>query len=246
MNKGTSRAARATIIGAVISASFLVMACKKPPVAGAECKKPGEVQCLDKKTGVFCIQGKWESLACEGPTGCMTVVGEGSCTHSEYKVGEGCLEEGKPACSGDHKSMIKCDTGHWKLIDECKGVLGCVSNAEGAKCDLGASAVGSPCTKENEGNAACTEDKKRLLLCKGGKMTLGATCKGMHGCRQKGTELECDETISDLGDTCDSSEYEGKFACSTDKKTKLVCKNNKMVKDRACKCSVMIDKVNCD
>ena len=38
----------------------------------------------------------------------------------------------------------------------------------------------------------------------------------------------------------------GKFACSLDKKTRLVCKNNKFVKDKTCKCSVLIDKVNCD
>lgn len=246
MHKGSSKGARFIVISAVIAASVVVIACKKPPVAGAACTKEGDVQCQDKKVGLFCVKGKWEALACEGPTGCMSVMGDGSCTHTEYAVGEACLKDGEPSCSGDRKSMIKCEAGHWKLVDQCKGALGCVSNVEGAKCDLGASSVGSPCTKENEGNASCTEDKKNLLLCKSGKMVLGATCKGMHGCRQRGTELECDETISDLGDTCDSSEYEGKFACSTDKKTRLVCKNNKMVKDRACKCSVMIDKVNCD
>jgi hypothetical protein len=161
-------------------------------------------------------------------------------------VGEPCLDEGKPECTGDHKASIKCENAHWKLVDKCNGALGCVSNAMGTKCDLGASTEGSPCTKENEGNASCTPDAKGLLLCKSGKMVLGAKCKGMHGCRQLGTQLECDETIADLGDVCDSSEYEGKFACSTDKKTRLVCKSNKFVKDRACKCSVMIDKVNCD
>jgi len=247
MHTGSSGYGRFVVVFAVIGAAIaLTPACKKAPVAGAACTKEGDVQCQDKKVGLFCVQGKWEALACEGPTGCMSVMGDGSCTHTEYKVGEACLTEGKPECSGDRKQAIKCVTGHWKLMDECKGALGCVSNVEGTKCDLGASSVGSPCTKENEGNASCTEDKKNLLLCKSGKMVLGATCKGMHGCRQRGTELECDETISDLGDTCDSSEYEGKFACSTDKKMRLVCKSNKMVKERACKCSVMIDQVNCN
>lgn len=230
-----------------VFAALVPLACSKAPKPGDACKDDqGTIKCVDKTSGVICVAGKWESIACEGPTGCMTVVGEGSCTHTNYAVGEPCLEEGKPECSGDHKSMIKCEKNHWALVDKCAGALGCVSNAEGTKCDLGAATLGSACTKENEGNASCTPDAKSLLICKGGKMTLGATCKGMHGCRQKGTELECDETISDLGDTCDSSDYEGKFACSTDKKTRLVCKNNKMVKDKACKCSVMIDQVNCD
>jgi hypothetical protein len=231
---------------AAFSASILLVACSKPPTPGASCKTKGEIQCIDKKTGAVCVNGKWESMACEGPTGCMSVAGSGSCTHSNYAVGEACLEEGKPECSGDHKSMMKCENSHWKLVNTCAGALGCVSNALGTKCDLGASTEGSPCTKQNEGNASCTPDAKSLLLCKGGKMIIGARCKGMHGCRQLGTKLDCDETIADLGDVCDSSEYEGKFACATDKKTRLVCKNDKFVKDRACKCSVLIDKVNCD
>ncbi|NOU30034.1 MAG: hypothetical protein HOO96_19190 [Polyangiaceae bacterium] len=237
-----------TVIAVAAALSFVgVVACSKPK-AGAACSaaQAGKFKCVDKQNGLVCVGGKWEALSCEGPIGCMTVVGEGSCTHLKYEVGEPCLEEGKPECSGDRKAMIKCENNHWKLLDKCTGALGCVANAKGAKCDLGAAEAGSTCTPQNEGNAACTPDKKALLLCKSGKMVLGATCKGMHGCRQKGTTLECDETISELGDTCDSSEYEGKFACNPDKTMRLVCKSNKMVKDRACKCSVMIDKVNCN
>ncbi len=227
-------------------ALLATFACGKKPKPGAACAQKGAIQCLDKTTGVICAGGKWETLTCEGPTGCMTVVGTGSCTHTRYAVGEPCMEEGKPECTGDRKAMIKCENSHWKLLNTCGGNLGCVSNAKGAKCDLGAATEGSGCTKENEGNASCTPDKKSLLICRSGKMTLGATCKGMHGCRQTGTTLECDETISELGDVCDSSEYEGKFACTPDKKTRLVCKSNKMVKDRACRCSVMIKDVRCD
>ncbi len=237
---------RIALVLVVVSLTVAAAACKKPPTPGATCSTKGEVQCLDKTTGALCVGGKWESVTCEGPTGCMSVAGSGSCTHHNYAVGEGCLKEGKPECSGDRKSMLKCENAHWKLVNTCAGSLGCVSNAAGTKCDLGAATDGSACTKENEGNASCTPDAKSLLLCKGGKMTIGAQCKGIHGCRQLGTKLDCDETIGELGDVCDSSEYEGKFACSVDKKTRLVCKNNKFVKDKSCKCSVLIDKVNCD
>ena len=236
----------ALLVTVVTLSGIVVAACGKKPKAGEACKTAGEVQCADKTTGLFCIGGKWEPLGCEGPTGCMSVAGTGSCTHDVFVVGEVCQKDGETTCSGDHKAMVKCEANHWKLIDKCGGVLGCVSNANGVKCDLGASTEGSPCTKENEGNASCTPDAKGLLICKGGKMHLAAKCKGMHGCRQQGTTLDCDETIADLGDVCDSSEYEGKFACAADKKMRLVCKSNKMIKDKACKCSVMIDKVNCD
>jgi hypothetical protein len=228
-------------------AATLNLSCNKKEVkAGDPCEKQGEIQCVDKKNGAFCTNGKWEVMACEGPTGCMSVAGSGSCTHHEYAVGEPCFDEGKPECSGDKKTMLKCENAHWKALNECKGALGCVANAEGAKCDLGASAPGDACTKENEGNGSCTEDGKALLLCKNEKMVVAAQCGGRHGCRQRGTELVCDETVAALGDACDSSEYEGKFACTPDQKTRLVCKSGKMIKDRDCKCSVLIDQVNCN
>jgi hypothetical protein len=221
-------------------------ACNKTPKEGDPCKEKGAIKCLDKKTGVVCAGGKWEKLTCEGSTGCMSVMGDGSCTHTNYAVGEPCLEEGKPECSGDHKAMMKCENAHWKLLDKCEGVLGCVSNVDGAKCDLGASTEGSPCTKENEGNGSCTPDGKALLICHDGKMRVEATCKGMHGCRQLGEKLDCNETVADLGDACDSHSYEGKFACTPDNKTRLVCKSKKFVKEKDCKCSVLIDAVNCE
>jgi len=225
--------------------SLSSLACNKTVKEGDACTQVGEIQCIDDKTGGFCVEGKYEALACEGATGCMSVAGSASCNHSAYKVGEPCFEEGKPECSGDKKAMLECKSNRWVLIDECKGALGCVANAEGAKCDLGAAAAGDACTPENEGNAACTEDKSALLLCKGGTMTVLSTCKGMHGCRQQGTTLDCSSTIADLDDPCDPLGYEGKFACTPDKKTRLVCKEGKMIKDQDCACSVMIDDVSC-
>jgi len=225
-------------------ALLLTCGCSKKDVKpGDPCETQGEIQCVDKQTGAFCVDGKYEALTCEGATGCMMVAGSGSCTHQNYQVGEACFQEGVPQCTGDKKAMIKCEKSHWVKMNDCKGALGCVANAEGAKCDLGASAAGEDCTAENEGNAACTEDKKSLLLCKGGKMQLASTCKGRHGCRQKGTELECDSSFADLDDPCLE---EGGMACNADKTTRLVCKGGKMAKERDCKCSVMIDQVNCN
>ncbi len=220
-------------------------ACNKTVKAGDACTEFGEIQCIDGKTGGFCIDGKYEALTCEGATGCMSVAGSASCTHNEHKVGEPCTEDGEPQCTGDKKGMIKCENHRWKLLEECNGKLGCVANANGAKCDLGAAAAGDACTPENEGNAACTEDKAALLICKGGKMEVLSTCKGMHACRQKGTELECNSQIADLDDPCDYMLYEGKFACTPDKSARLVCKEGKFIKDQDCACNVMIDEVTC-
>jgi hypothetical protein len=245
MPSPTRPALRNAVVFSLVALSLTVLTagCKKAKPGGA-CKTKGDIQCVDKTTGVICVNNVWETLACEGPIGCMTVAGSGSCTHTKYAVGEPCMNEGEPQCSGDRKAMIKCESAHWKLLNKCGGALGCVANVNGAKCDLGAASAGDACTKENEGNASCTPDKKNLLVCKGGKMTLAQTCKGMHGCRQLGTKLECMQTIADLGDPCEGND--GGYACTPDKKSRLVCKGGKMVKERDCKCSVMIDKVNCN
>lgn len=242
----SSSALRNAIVLSLVSLSLFGMTACKKAKPGEACKTKGEIKCIDKTTGVICVNDKWETLTCEGATGCMSVAGSGSCTHTKYAVGEPCMNEGEPQCTGDRKAMVKCENGHWKLLNKCTGNLGCVANVNGAKCDMSVGAEGDTCTPENEGNASCTADKKNILLCKSGKMTVAAHCRGMHGCRQLGKSIECDETIGDLNDICDSSDWEGKFACSQDKKMRLVCKNNKFVKDRDCKCSVMIDKVNCN
>lgn len=175
----------------------------------------------------------------------MMTAGKGSCTHQDYAVGEPCFEEGEPQCTGDGKGMIKCENNRWILLNECNGALGCVAYVKGAKCDLGAAAAGDDCTPENEGNASCTEDGSALLLCKDGKMVVESTCKGMHGCRQMGKSLECNSQIADLDDPCDKKFYDGKFACTPDKKMRLVCKDGTFQKEQDCSCNVMIDDVTC-
>jgi hypothetical protein len=236
------------ILAATLLASiaFVAVACKKPPKPGATCTKEWATECLDKNNAVMCVSSKWEAIACRSVTGCMDMGSDGndSCSNDTQNVGEPCKEEGNYGCSTDQKAILKCDSKHWTKVDDCNGQHGCVSNAQGASCDKGTQTVGASCTADNEGNGSCTPDARALLVCKSGKMVVGATCKGMHGCRQMGSKLDCNQTIADVGDPCEG--YEGKYACSTDKKTRLSCKGGKMVKDKACKsCSVLIDEVQC-
>lgn len=224
----------------------LAAACKKKVMkAGDPCKKEWATDCTDKKNAMVCVNGKLEALACRDNVGCMDMGdGDDNCSNGTHNVGEPCKEEGNFECSVDTKAMLKCDSKHWTKVDDCKGQHGCVSNAKGATCDKGSGNPGDPCTPENEGNAACTGDGKNLLICHKGTMNIGATCKGMNGCRQAGDKLDCNETIADLGDPCEGDE--GKTACSTDKKTRLVCKSAKFAKDKVCKsCTVLIDQIQC-
>lgn len=230
---------------AAVALSLGNVACKKPPKAGDACKKEWATSCTGKATAVTCVDGKWVAVQCRDVVGCMDMGDENdNCSNSTQNVGEPCKDEGNPSCSVDGKAMLKCESKHWVKIDDCNGQHGCVSNAKGATCDKGTETEGAACTASNEGNGSCTPDGKSLLVCHGGKMVVAATCKGMHGCRQQGTKLECNHQIADVGDPCEG--YDGSYACATDKKTRLQCKGGKMVKDKVCKsCSVMIDEIQC-
>jgi hypothetical protein len=236
--------ATAASVSMAIVLAFSSVACKKPAKAGGACTKEWATDCTDKRSALVCVSGKLEVLACRSATGCMDM-GDGNddCTNDTEDVGEPCREEGTFGCSVDTKGLMKCDGKHWMRIDDCKGQNGCTSNAAGAKCDKGTETAGASCSPENEGNGACAPDGKSLLMCRSGKMVVAATCKGLNGCRQQGTDLDCNQTIADVGDPC----YEGKFACSTDKKSRLQCRNGKMVTQKACKsCTVMIQEVQCE
>jgi hypothetical protein len=232
-------------VALVAVVAVLAVACKKPMKAGDACKKEWATDCTDKTHALVCVSGKLEAVGCRDNVGCMDVGdGDDNCSNNNQNVGEPCKAEGNFSCSVDSKAMLKCDSKHWTKVDDCKGQHGCVSNAQGATCDQGTESLGASCTPQNEGNGSCTPDGKSLLVCHSGKMVVGATCKGMNGCRQAGTKLDCNQTLADLGDPC--GDYEGKYACAPDKKTRLVCKGGKMVKDKVCKsCSVMIQDVQC-
>jgi hypothetical protein len=231
----------------VVVMAVLVLAagaCKKHGKAGDPCKTEWSTDCTDKKDALVCVSGKLEALACRSINGCMDM-GDGNddCSNETQMMGEPCKDEGNYSCSIDAKEMLKCDSKHWIMVDDCKGQNGCQSSASGAKCDKGTETAGASCSAQNEGNGSCSPDGKSLLMCRSGKMVLAATCKGLNGCRQRGTDLDCNQTVADIGDPC----FEGKYACSTDRKTRLQCRSGKMAKDRTCNksCSVMIEEVQC-
>lgn len=234
---------RLVLTGAVaLSMVVLLAACGKPKAGGA-CKTEAEVKCTDDKNALVCTSGKWEALPCRGLNGCMSMMGSpGTCTNDGFKEGEPCPDdEGNPECSSDHKASLKCVDKHWKKVNDCNGQHGCVSNAQGTNCDMGTSDVGSTCTKENEGNVACSPDKKSELVCEKGKMIVMSECKGLHGCRQLGDKLDCDRSLADIGDACSAAEK----ACNPTKKMLLTCKDGKFAKSKDCSCATFVDNVQC-
>jgi len=233
------RSRHVAVVLAAVFAVVLVAACKPKP--GAKCKKEGETKCVGDKAALVCAGGKWEALPCRGLNGCLI----NSCTNEGYLEGEPCTEEGNWNCSVDKKAMFQCSGAHWVKKSDCRGQHGCVANASGANCDMGTGEIGDMCSSDNEGNGACSGDKKSLLVCKAGKMVLDANCRGQHGCRQTGDKLQCDDSISKVGDPCRG---ENNPSCSEDKKQLHKCKGGKIVLEKACKggCQVFLDEIRCN
>jgi hypothetical protein len=234
-----------TAFAAMFAIFSLTAACSKPKL-GAACTKEGATSCVNDTSALICVDSKWESKACTSVTGCMSMgINEGKCTSDGNAVGEPCPDdEGNPSCSTDKKAMLKCTKKHWVKVDDCSGSRGCVSNADGANCDKGTAAEGEACTKSNEGNAACSPDKTKLLVCKGGKMVASSYCKGQNGCREQGDQINCDDSLAAVGDPCDE---EGEAACSMEKKDFLRCKGGKFTKEKSCsQCTPFLDNIQCD
>jgi hypothetical protein len=79
--------------------------------------------------------------------------------------------------------------------------------------------------------AACSLDKKALLHCETGKMSVAMTCHGPAGCRVDGEDLHCDYTNATPGEPCDIED----FTCSADGKSQLRCDGAHWSVSNACK-----------
>lgn len=110
--------------------------------------------------------------------------------------------------------------------------------------------VGDTCSNMYEGAFACSHDKKKAVICRGGKFTAQADCKGRGGCSMDGARLHCDATLSDKGEAC---ERPGTYACTQNLKEMLICSSDmKWDAWRSCRgidaCQVKNggNEVNCD
>lgn len=156
------------------------------------------------------------------------------------KVGDSCTA-GQAACQ-DAQSELVCEDGKF-VAAACKGPAGCKVDGSTMRCDVSANTAADTCAKASEGHASCGSDKKSKVVCTGGKYAVGA-CRGPDGCKEEGSTVTCDVSISVVGDGCDGSSY----ACSVDKKSVLQCKGGKFAVHEACKkaCGTKGDAVGCD
>lgn len=220
-------------------AALLVSACKPKP--GAKCGKEGETVCAGDKAALICSGEKWVALACRGLSGCIA----SSCSNEGFFEGEPCIEDGASSCRADGKAMLKCAARRWAKTSDCRGPRGCAGSASGASCDMATAEPGDLCSPDNEGNGACSVDKKELLVCTGGKMSPYTPCRGPNGCRPAGAKLDCDTTIGRLGDACHP---DGDTSCSEDKQQQLKCAGATVTLDKPCPrgCRVVSNESRCN
>ncbi|MEZ4223057.1 MAG: hypothetical protein R3B13_19090 [Polyangiaceae bacterium] len=169
-----------------------LLACKSDPKPGASCKNEGEASCQGKSTILTCRSGKWEEVACKGPEGCAAQGAIVKCDETLAQEGDPC---GNPegdhySCSVDKTHELKCEASKWKMIGKCGGPKGCAPGAVMIDCDNSVATIGDLCGKDED--AACSKDKKAILVCQGGKFKESQKCEDDTSCKAEGLFVKCE------------------------------------------------------
>ena len=172
------------------------------------------------------------------------VVAAAGCNNAS--TGGTCSREGDSLCL-DTKTELVCQNGKY-MASPCKGAKGCFSHEREHLCDVTRNDDGDVCPHAAEGHVACAIDGKNQILCRNG-VYRKLPCRGSGGCKVKGGEAHCDESVGAVGDACDHWIETG-YACSVDRQSELVCQDSKMVVAQPCRgpkeCTVKSDKIYCD
>jgi hypothetical protein len=141
-------------------------------------------------------------------------------------AGGSCGAEGLAQCQ--EGAVLLCRSGTWTRVP-CRGPDGCAVE-DGARCDDSIGEEGDPCVLS--GQHSCGSDKKRALVCDGGKFRRWMSCRGPKGCSMSGGTVTCDSSAQgNEGDPCDAP---GQKTCSNDRKSELECRDGVFVKSRDC------------
>jgi hypothetical protein len=205
---------------------FAAAGCKPKP--GGRCSI-GAKACLDGHTSLICVDSKYTEAPCAGPDGCLQTGRQVDCDDTIASKGDSCDEPEDLACSADKKSELRCRSNHFVVASSCRGPTGCFFTGNKLHCDTDLADLSDPC--EDKDDLACSLDKKALYKCDGAKYDTESTCRGPKGCVIEGTSVKCDHHVAEVGDACHT---ESAYACTSDRKTLLICRQNKFKKDKGC------------
>jgi hypothetical protein len=239
--QGSSIAQPRRLLAPLALAAIVVGAsCKDAPKSGANCANAATLVCADEKTALYCMSGTYAPIACHGPRGCAGDPPNTSCDTQLAEEAEACIGVVESyACSVDHKKGLVCRDGRWALWRTCKGPDGCTwKGKSNVECDATAADASDPCGVA--GSVACSSDKKSLLICRNDKFETYKACRGPNGCVIKkgggapsagARAADCDNSVGQEGDACDVMDDK---ICAVDRKSQLICRGSKYVKDKDC------------
>jgi len=139
-------------------------------------------------------------------------------------------------CVKDHTSCLGASAGLYCSADttnkvmSCRGPGGCTTAGGKTTCDNDIAAPADGCSTESDG--ACTADRATLLKCTGERFEVIDTCKGPGACAVVADHLLCDNDVADVGDPCSNT---GNFACASDHKVALECKDKRYQIIQSCR-----------
>ena len=204
----------------------LTTSCKAKP--GGRCSG-SQTACEDPHTGLFCLDGKYTEMTCNGPDGCVTSGKQVDCDNTIAAKGDGCSEPEDLACTADKKGELRCRGGHFVVASTCRGPTGCFFTGNKLHCDTDVADSNDPC--EEKDDLACSVDKKALFKCDGQKYDMESSCRGPKGCSIDGNNVSCDHHVAELGDPC---RFESSYACTGDRKALLACHALKFKQEKKC------------
>lgn len=214
------------------------------PKAGRACNPEGKEVCAGKSSALLCLEGKWTPMACRGSKGCSGEGAVAECDQSVARAADACHLESAVTCTEDKRQSLECKGNEWVQSESCGGPQGCTRGVMGASCDSSIAKETDKCT--HPGSQACSADKKARMTCTAGHFALAEHCRGPEACKSTGRRVVCDNSLAAVGEPCDLADN---FACSTDFRSILVCREGKYAVDTKCKmttsCHVEGPKVGC-
>jgi hypothetical protein len=166
-----------------------------------------------------------------------------ACAACAPKAGDRC-KPGEKRCAARASALV-CVDGTFASIP-CGGPEGCaISSKRDLVCDNAIATIGDSCA--DDGDTACSADKRALLACKGRRFVASSPCRGARGCEISGDQVICDVGLAELGEACKREEN---HACSVDRSAMLVCRGGAFRLASHCRgargCVASASHVDCD
>ena len=168
---------------------------------GDACDETGDYACaVDLKSALSCQGNRFVvEETCKGPHACALKRDGLYCDNDVSDPGDPCHAVGDFACTSDGKLALKCGGDHTMApMSTCKGAKGCrmLELPEEKKvefvCDDTLADSNDAC--DEDGEEACTTDRKGLLRCESGKFALHQACAGGCSFDSGGEKFVCEQT----------------------------------------------------